>query len=172
MPIIKSAKKRVKVANKAAIRNSKTKRGLKDALKAFHRAVTGGKKEAKEVQSKAQSALDNVLKSKTLKVAVPTDYPPYGFVGPDMAPQGLDVEMAKLIAEALMVEHIGNVQSGMSVKAQADPLAGLRDAPAPLQGTPPVAKAEAQLLRSRRKTQASVATPSPDDSSTYLGALL
>ena len=113
-----------------------------------------------------------MLKSKTLKVAVPTDYPPYGFVGPDMAPQGLDVEMAKLIAEALMVEHIGNVQSAMRVQAQADPLAGLRDALAPLQGTPPVAKAEAQLLRSRRKTQASVATPSPDDSSTYLGALL
>jgi polar amino acid transport system substrate-binding protein len=48
--------------------------------------------------AQAQSALDNVLKSKTLKVAIPTDYPPYGFVGPDMAPQGLDVEMAKLIA--------------------------------------------------------------------------
>jgi small subunit ribosomal protein S20 len=35
MPIIKSAKKRVKVSNKAAIRNSKTKRSLKDALKLF-----------------------------------------------------------------------------------------------------------------------------------------
>lgn len=54
--------------------------------------------------AQAQSALDNVLKSKTLKVAVPTDYPPYGFVGPDMAPQGLDVEMAKLIAAKLGVK--------------------------------------------------------------------
>ncbi|MGH7240908.1 MAG: 30S ribosomal protein S20, partial [Candidatus Saccharimonadales bacterium] len=35
MPIIKSAKKRVKVAKKATIRNSKTKRSLKTALKAF-----------------------------------------------------------------------------------------------------------------------------------------
>jgi len=52
----------------------------------------------------AQSALDNVLKSKTLKVAIPTDYPPYGFVGPDMAPQGLDVEMARLIAAKLGVK--------------------------------------------------------------------
>jgi polar amino acid transport system substrate-binding protein len=54
--------------------------------------------------AQAQSALDNVLKSKTLKVAVPTDYPPYGFVGPDMAPQGLDVEMARLIAAKLGVK--------------------------------------------------------------------
>ena len=77
-------------------------------------------------------------------------------------------------AEALMVEHIGTVQSALRVQAQADPLAQLRDALAPLQGTPPGAKAKAQLLRSRGKTQtqASGATPSPDDSSTYLGALL
>lgn len=35
MPIIKSAKKRVRVSNKAAIRNSKTKRTLKAANKLF-----------------------------------------------------------------------------------------------------------------------------------------
>lgn len=35
MPIIKSAKKRVRTARKAAVRNSKTKRSLRDALKAF-----------------------------------------------------------------------------------------------------------------------------------------
>lgn len=62
MPIIKSAKKRVKVSNKAAIRNSKTKRTLKGALKAFHQAVTGGSKEAKTAQSKAQSAIDTAAK--------------------------------------------------------------------------------------------------------------
>lgn len=61
MPIIKSAKKRVRTASKAAARNSKTKRGLKGALKAFHRAVTG-KKDTKETQSKAQSALDKAAK--------------------------------------------------------------------------------------------------------------
>ncbi len=54
--------------------------------------------------AQAQSALDNILKSKTIKIAVPTDYPPYGFVGPDMAPQGLDVETAKLIASKLGVK--------------------------------------------------------------------
>lgn len=62
MPIIKSAKKRVKVANKAAVRNSKTKRSLKGALKAFHKAITGGSKEAKTAQSKAQSAIDTAAK--------------------------------------------------------------------------------------------------------------
>ena len=62
MPIIKSAKKRVRTANKAAARNSKTKRGLKGALKAFHRAITGGAKDAKKLQSKAESALDKAAK--------------------------------------------------------------------------------------------------------------
>jgi small subunit ribosomal protein S20 len=62
MPIIKSAKKRVKVASKAAVRNSKTKRSLKGAIKAFHAAITGGKKEAKQLQSKAQSAIDTAAK--------------------------------------------------------------------------------------------------------------
>lgn len=62
MPIIKSAKKRVRTSAKAAVRNSKTKRSLKDALKAFHAAVTGGKKEAKTLESKAHSALDKAAK--------------------------------------------------------------------------------------------------------------
>lgn len=56
MPIIKSAKKRVKVANKAAVRNSKTKRSLKTALKAFVR-----KSDAK-THGKAQSELDKAAK--------------------------------------------------------------------------------------------------------------
>lgn len=58
MPIIKSAKKRVRTANKAAVRNSKTKRSLKTALKVFHKAVTGGKKDLTDEHRKAQSALD------------------------------------------------------------------------------------------------------------------
>jgi small subunit ribosomal protein S20 len=62
MPIIKSAKKRVRTAEKAAVRNSKTKRSLKTALKAFHRAVTGGSKESAELKSKAQSAIDTAAK--------------------------------------------------------------------------------------------------------------
>ena len=56
MPIIKSAKKRVRVASKAAIRNSKTKRSLRSAIKAFHANIT-----AKNADS-AQSALDIAVK--------------------------------------------------------------------------------------------------------------
>jgi polar amino acid transport system substrate-binding protein len=54
--------------------------------------------------AQAQTALDTITKSKTIKIAIPTDYPPYGFVGPDMAPQGLDVAVAQLIAAKLGVK--------------------------------------------------------------------
>lgn len=56
MPIIKSAKKRVKVARKATIRNSKTKRSLKSALKAFV-----AKPDVKK-HSAAQSNVDKAVK--------------------------------------------------------------------------------------------------------------
>jgi polar amino acid transport system substrate-binding protein len=54
--------------------------------------------------AQAQSALDDVLKAREIKIAVPTDYPPYGFVGTDLKPQGLDIEMAQLIAAKLGVK--------------------------------------------------------------------
>jgi small subunit ribosomal protein S20 len=67
MPIIKSAKKRVRVAKKAAVRNSKTKRSLKGALKAFHRTVIGSdKKKTASAQSSAQSALDKAAKKNVI----------------------------------------------------------------------------------------------------------
>lgn len=56
MPIIKSAKKRVKTARKAAVRNSKTKRSLKSALKLFRSSPTA------KSHSSAQSALDKAVK--------------------------------------------------------------------------------------------------------------
>ncbi|TXG78133.1 hypothetical protein E6P97_00335 [Patescibacteria group bacterium] len=56
MPIIKSAKKRAKVARKATVRNAKTKRTLKASLKAFL-----GKPSA-ESHAKAQSSLDTAAK--------------------------------------------------------------------------------------------------------------
>ena len=67
MPIIKSAKKRVRTAEKAAIRNSKTKRSLKSAVKAFHKAITGGdKKDVNTSHNKAQSALDKAGKKNVM----------------------------------------------------------------------------------------------------------
>lgn len=62
MPIIKSAKKRVRVARQAAIRNTKTKRAVKSAIKTFQSAITGGGKKATETQAKAQSELDKAVK--------------------------------------------------------------------------------------------------------------
>ncbi|MFM1989123.1 MAG: hypothetical protein RJA99_2080 [Pseudomonadota bacterium] len=52
----------------------------------------------------AQAALDRILSKKTLTVAIPTDYPPYGFVGADLKPRGLDIDMAELIASKLGVK--------------------------------------------------------------------
>jgi len=56
MPLIKSAKKRVKTSNKAATRNSKTKRSLKSALKAFVKSPSN------KTHSAAQSNIDKSVK--------------------------------------------------------------------------------------------------------------
>ena len=52
----------------------------------------------------AQTALDDVMAKKIILIAVPTDSAPYGFVGTDLAPQGLDVDMANLIGAKLGVK--------------------------------------------------------------------
>jgi polar amino acid transport system substrate-binding protein len=52
----------------------------------------------------AQAALDGVMSKKLILIAVPTDFPPYGFVGTDLKPQGLDVDMANYIAAKLGVK--------------------------------------------------------------------
>ncbi len=62
MPIIKSAKKRVRVANKATIRNRKTKRSLKSAIKAFQSSLTGDKKDAEKLLAIAHSEIDKAVK--------------------------------------------------------------------------------------------------------------
>lgn len=61
MPIIKSAKKRVRVASKATARNTKTKRTFRGAIKAFQASLTSGKDAAK-THSAAQSSLDKAVK--------------------------------------------------------------------------------------------------------------
>ena len=52
----------------------------------------------------AQTALDDVMAKKSITIAIPTDFPPYGFVGTDLKPQGLDIDMANLIAAKLGVK--------------------------------------------------------------------
>ena len=63
MPIIKSAKKRVKVAAKANLRNAKTKRTMRDSLKAFTKALSvGNASQIAEAERKAVSAIDQAAK--------------------------------------------------------------------------------------------------------------
>jgi small subunit ribosomal protein S20 len=63
MPIIKSAKKRVKIAAKARSRNLHTKRQVREALKAFAAALEGGKPaEVAKAQTAAVKALDTAVK--------------------------------------------------------------------------------------------------------------
>ncbi|WP_228053605.1 transporter substrate-binding domain-containing protein [Nodosilinea sp. LEGE 07298] len=52
----------------------------------------------------AGSTLDAILSRGTVRVAVPQDSSPFGFVGTDMQPQGYDVDVAGLLAEALEVD--------------------------------------------------------------------
>lgn len=67
MPIIKSAKKRVKVAAKASARNARTRRNLRDALKAYNAALSGGKPaEIAKTQKAAISALDIAAKKSVI----------------------------------------------------------------------------------------------------------
>jgi ribosomal protein S20 len=63
MPIIKSAKKRVKIAAKARSRNARAKRTVREALKAFSKAVDTGKAaDIQKTQAEAVSALDMAAK--------------------------------------------------------------------------------------------------------------
>ena len=56
-------------------------------------------------QAPAQAnGLDDIVARGTLKVAVPQDFPPFGSVGPDMKPRGLDIDTAKLLADQLKVK--------------------------------------------------------------------
>jgi polar amino acid transport system substrate-binding protein len=52
----------------------------------------------------AADLLNQIESKKIIRIAVPTDYPPFGFAGSDMKPQGIDVEMAELIAKKLNVK--------------------------------------------------------------------
>lgn len=57
MPIIKSAKKRVRVAKQASIRNMRTKRALRGAVKSFQGSLEKGGAKAADAHRQAQSAV-------------------------------------------------------------------------------------------------------------------
>ncbi len=52
----------------------------------------------------ADDTLSQVEKRGSVRIGVLTDFPPYGFVGPDLQPQGLDIELARYIAGKLGVK--------------------------------------------------------------------
>jgi polar amino acid transport system substrate-binding protein len=52
----------------------------------------------------AENALATIMERKLVRIAVPTDYPPYGSVGTDMTPRGYDIDMAALIAAKMGVK--------------------------------------------------------------------
>ena len=54
----------------------------------------------------AQAALDNVMAKKSISIAIPTDYPPYGFVGTDMT-ASLSDELKAKITESVPLKRIG-----------------------------------------------------------------
>jgi len=48
--------------------------------------------------------LADITKAGVLRVAVPQDFPPFGSIGADMAPQGLDIDVAALMAKRMGVK--------------------------------------------------------------------
>ena len=54
--------------------------------------------------ARADDTLATIAAKKSIAIGIPTDFPPFGFVGPDFKPHGLDIEVAKLIAAKLGVK--------------------------------------------------------------------
>ncbi len=48
--------------------------------------------------------LNDITKAGVVKIAVPQDFAPFGSAGPDMQPQGYDIDTAQLIAKGLGVK--------------------------------------------------------------------
>ena len=61
MPIIKSAKKRVRTIRKASIANAKTKRTMRESIKSFQ-SKASAKKDTTQAQKDAFSAIDTAYK--------------------------------------------------------------------------------------------------------------
>lgn len=67
MPIIKSAKKRVKTATKANLRNNRTRRSMREAIKIFNQALQSGKTtDINKFQAQAVSAIDTAAKKNVI----------------------------------------------------------------------------------------------------------
>jgi polar amino acid transport system substrate-binding protein len=56
------------------------------------------------VTATANNALDSIIKAKSVRIAVPDNFPPFGDLGPDAKLVGYDIDVAALIASALGVK--------------------------------------------------------------------
>lgn len=67
MPIIKSAKKRVRTSEKATARNNRTRKSIRNSIKALQIAIEkSDKKQIPKLMSEAQSAIDQGVKKNIL----------------------------------------------------------------------------------------------------------
>ncbi|TCW12366.1 amino acid ABC transporter substrate-binding protein (PAAT family) [Raoultella sp. BIGb0138] len=66
-------------------------------------AILGLASAFSSLSASAADLLGTIMQQKVVRIAVPQDYAPYGFVGSDMQPQGIDIDTAKLIADKLGV---------------------------------------------------------------------
>ncbi len=79
-------------------------------------------------------ALDQIQKSGVVRIGVFEDYPPFGSIGPDMKPQGYDIDVANLIGKALgakveLVQVTGDNRMGYLASGKADMLLSVGETP-------------------------------------------
>lgn len=79
-------------------------------------------------------ALDTITKSGVVRIGVFEDYPPFGSIGPDMKPQGYDIDVANLIGKALsakveLVQVTGDNRMAYLADHKADMLLSVGETP-------------------------------------------
>src|SRR5829696_2128044 len=82
-----------------------TCRNLGDVRMPFKKLLLAAALATAAVATQANAdALDSIMKSKVIKIAVPQDFAPFGSAGLDLKPQGYDIDMANLIGKELGVK--------------------------------------------------------------------
>ena len=79
-------------------------------------------------------ALDTIAKSGVVRIGVFEDYPPFGSIGPDMKPQGYDIDVANLIGKSLnakveLVQVTGDNRMAYLADHKADMLLSVGQTP-------------------------------------------
>ena len=84
-------------------------------------------------------APDSIAKSGVVRIGVFEDYPPFGSIGPDMKPQGYDIDVANLIGKSLnakveLVQVTGDNRMAYLADHKADMLLSVGQTPERGQG--------------------------------------